>query len=1025
MRGVLTRSTCRLASVQEGTRLADVYQFLITKKPVEYDYVAIDVNSFVGVAMRITRSMSPEQRRNKEASRHVLNSIMQILRRVVCRHSLLLALDGPDTLAKAYKCRATLSTRRLDVQAQRLPGGSLMRAMEDRIVKSMPLGRGLIPGEVVVSGVNVEGPVERKVTAWALDLACRDGAQHTSKSICLIGAGELWLNVLALTPYFQGTSILHGSSDLRHMTLSDSLRWLELGDDLLSGDTRAITTARTDALLLYLLCHGCSATDLSPLSGSNFSILMAAYHARRREAAATAGAAVGAPAFQLIREQPSGGLGLDVQAFYLLFVAERDVAATMQSLAALDLPAAGKSPCAAPVQTFSLPPSAPDSSASDEPMRDVNACELLYSSYLSHLLRSHHLFCYGEVLGRSRIPAYMEAEVRMGRLGPSGAVGVRASVVTVGNWARYLLRCLQRGGRYAFASDAGVELRCSTSKCPLLDTADASAPPLATGTDTKPDADLGTSSATVTATASDARVALSSAAPAALDKTAYYPFWSSTQPLTAAEYTILSTPNQGILDPLLLDYVPGAPSALRSELPRTLTSAQADLQELRSSLQHFFAHATADRPHPSLCLAPSYHWSQNEKSKVWSMRYVDLGVVAKQQGVRHARSLLPGMHMEQQESKDGAVAFDTESQAWTSQLRNFAVTTASEQRPRQQEDAPAEGASSSSLAAAAVASVAAAEVPTLRVLTWNVMFDRYSNQPTPLGMPGIDWCSPKRYPVLAKLIDAEDADVVGMQEVERQFAEYLAAQPWCRERYIMSCSPGSSILHPWGVLLLVRRGGRWPLQQLKHLNVPAWSGHISLMPVATLDLTAATAHSGKSVTEGDDSAGKSGKRRSAVSPWVVNVCSVHLLAPFVKVNEVARTGQDQALRHALTRQLQGDTLVMGDFNDWPSNEFLMPSETRYAECWPIVHPNDYGKTMDESNTFCKLKIEEIFFGRSDKVFLRTGTAAASSHARGVLKPVEAHLVGTRSVNVENGNQEAPAYLFPSDHYGVSMQFQVL
>ncbi|CBZ27905.1 putative RNA-editing complex protein MP100 [Leishmania mexicana MHOM/GT/2001/U1103] len=986
MRGVLARTACRLTSLQKGTRLADVYQLLITKKPVEYDYVAVDVNAFVGSAMRITKNMSPEQRRNKEASRHVLNAIMQMLRRVVCRHSLLLAFDGPDTLAKAYKLRTTLPTRRLDMQIQRLPGGVLMRAVEDRIVKTMPLGRGLIPGEVVVSGVNVEGPVERKVTAWALDLACRDGAQHTSKSLCIIGAGELWMSVLALTPYFQGTNIVHGSSDLRHMSLNDCLTWLQLGDDLLTGDARVITAVRTDALLLYLLCHGCSTTDLSPLSGSNFTVLMEAYHTRRREAAATAGAAAGAPIFQLLREQLNGGLVLDVQALYLLFVAEKDVAETVQSLAALVVPAKDESPHTAPLRTFSMPLSTSGGSASEEQMRDANALDMLHSSYLSHLLNSHHLFSHGEMLGRSRVPAYMEAEVRMGSLGRSGAAGVRASVVAVGDWTRFLLRCLQRGGRYAFASDAGGELSYNTSKCA----------PSAT-------------------TAADVSAASSSTAPGTA---AYYPFWSSAQPLTAAEYTILSTSNSGILDPLLADYMPGVMPALRSELPRALTSVQANLHELRSSLQHFFARAAADRPHPSLCLAPSYHWCHNEKNKVWSMRYVDLGVVARQQGVRHARSLLPGMGMEQETPKEGAVVYDAESQTWTSQPRNFAVFTASEHvhvhRP-----------SSSFMAATTVTSADAAEVPTLRVLTWNVMFDRYSNQPTPLGMPGIDWCSPKRYPVLAKLIDAEDADVVGMQEVERPFAEYLAAQPWCRERYIMSCSPQSPILDPWGVLLLVRRGGRWPLQQLKHLNVPAWPGHVSLMPVATLDLSAAAAHSDDSGTGGGGSAGKSGSRKLAALPRVVNVCSMHLLAPFVKVNEVARTGQDQALRHALTRQLHGDTLVMGDFNDWPSNEFLMPPESRYVECWPIIHPGDYGKTMDESNTFCKLKIEEIFFGRSDKVFLRTGTATAAGLTRGVLRPVEAHLVGTRSVNAENGNQEAPAYLFPSDHYGVSMQFEVL
>lgn len=275
-----------------------------------------------------------------------------------------------------------------------------------------------------------------------------------------------------------------------------------------------------------------------------------------------------------------------------------------------------------------------------------------------------------------------------------------------------------------------------------------------------------------------------------------------------------------------------------------------------------------------------------------------------------------------------------------------------------------------------------------KVLTWNVMFDRFSGQPTPLGMPGIDWCSPQRYPVLARCMQRECADVIAMQEVEPIFLDYLSCQPWCREHYILSCSPQSAVVSPWGVCMLIRRR-LFDVMQLTHVNIPAWPGHLSLMPIATLRFPAA---------------GSAG----------VHVAAIHLLAPFTKNRENSRTAQDDVLRQRLSRGVTGDCIAMGDFNDWPSNEFCMPSSSNYVEVWPQLHPRDAGKTMDESNTFCRLKIEEMFFGRSDKVFVR-------SHR---IRPVEAHLVGTRSVNDENDNTDAPSYLFPSDHYGVCVTFQV-
>lgn len=1054
MLGLFSVSPRCLISFRDNKRLIDAYQLLITKKPVEYDYVAIDVNSFFGGAQRLAKNVTPEARRSREVARHVLHAVQQMLRRIVCRHSLLLAFDGAGTAATVHGFRQGKLTRRMEVRLQRLCGMPMSRAVEERLVKAMPLARGLVPREVVIAGTSVEGCVERKVAAWALDLACRDGAQqHTTRSLCVVGSGTLWQSMLALTPYFQGTHVLPGSTDLRHLSMNDLLAWLELSTAGQRGDTHAVTVGRTDALLLTLLCMGCEVAELPALPGASFVVLMDAYLRLRRTGVPSAkaapltadtaslasllpssgpaagegsssscgeggegvsatpsspsstGSASTSPPLQLFYELPGGAIELDLLALYVLFLPESEVAA---EVAALTHNAASPfdRPAAAAAATSTSSPSSFRSAS------NTSASAAFVSSYLSHMLSTHYLLCYGETTSDAlHVPLYLSRSVETNdRVGGVASIESNASssgnsaagsevkaaapeprsrvesMLTIDMFTRYLKNMIRRGQRYQVTSKNNDGTAGSENGAPLL--SPQQGPPAADTNTAHSDAEEGTHAAVEKS---------------ALLTTQYYPFWTANQPWTSAEYTVLCHTIARPVEQLLREYAPAAALKVQPDLLRYLVSPKLPVTEGRQLLQHLFSHVDPASAHPALCFSPSYGWTQHEKSRMWQMRYIDLGTQARAADIRHTRSLLGGTAVTQQTSEEGAILFDAATQSWATQS-TFPL-------PPSLLLSPGASAADTSADGQMGAEAAATGSPKLKVLTWNVMFDRYSGQPTPLGMPGIDWCSPKRYPVLAKVIEQEDADVVGMQEVELAFAEYLAAQPWCRARYIMSCRPSSSILDPWGVLLLVRRGAdAWPVQKLTHLNIPAWSGHVSLMPVVTLDL------SSRQLT-------KQAKQPSSARTRLVNVCAMHLLAPYLKAHETARTGQDQTLRHCLTRQLHGDTLVMGDFNDWPGNEFNMPVETRYVECWPIVHPGDYGKTMDESNTFCKLKIEEIFFGRSDKLFLRSG--GGPTNAPPLLRPVEAHLVGTRSVNQENGNHDAPAYLFPSDHYGVSMTFQVM
>ena len=62
-----------------------------------------------------------------------------------------------------------------------------------------------------------------------------------------------------------------------------------------------------------------------------------------------------------------------------------------------------------------------------------------------------------------------------------------------------------------------------------------------------------------------------------------------------------------------------------------------------------------------------------------------------------------------------------------------------------------------------------------------------------------------------------------------------------------------------------------------------------------------------------------------------------------------------------------------------------------------------------------LIIEPEFFGRADRMLVK------STH----LKPVAAHLLGTKSVREELNITTCPEYLFPSDHFGLCVKFNVV
>lgn len=932
-------------------KLSDCFQLLLTKKPVSFDYVAIDATALVATALRLSKHVSVEHRRNKEVARHVGQNLQQFLRRIHCKKSLLVVFDGAEWLLKAHLTRTSAVTRRLESRLTRLPGTSLMQAVEERVVRMMP-DRHMAGPEIVVSGTRVAGCIEEKITAWALDLACSPQHDSNHETLTMVGPSELFLNVMSLTPYFHCSSLVQHGADLRQMLLTDILEWLELTELAAKGDSLKVARIRTDALFLYIISNGCSATDLAGMQGGSFSFLYHRYcelngygSEPRKSSGTTPIDTAEKDGHFLFEDLPGNQLRLNLSLLYQLF---QSGTSRMKE--------------------------------ENEGRKDLNA-----ESYLAHALHTHHLLCFGHTADNNFLPHYAVS---------SGAKAAPISTMQLVNHLRALIRTDEKEALYtvtSFSCSGVSELHRKKGKPHPIETVP------------------------VTESSSASLVSGASVTNGPVEPHSHH-LWSRQQPLTAAEFTLLSYPQAHMVEAGLQQYVGVPPTSDAAK--RIIDERQTE--EARWLVQAALSFANPERPSPCLCFSPSYVWEKNEKTGVWSIHYIDTGSYSHEQEVRRLSNTQSGLSMSMSRgSKEGPAVFSEERAEWVSILQYplevglqkqdpctlpeglFEVTPtksgssgAQEEGDRelsqthQQKDAAGalSQGTSSQMDHKSTSGNTEAKEETLKILTWNVMFDRYSGQPTPLGMPGIDWCSTKRYPVLAKCIERENADVVGMQEVEPAFAAYLANLPWIRERYIISCTPTSAVLDPWGVLMLIRRG-RFTLQKCTHVNVPAWSGHVSLMPIVSLSVA---------------------KRK------VIDIAAVHLIAPFTKANESARTGQDAVLRQQAVKGFGPDAILMGDFNDWPGNEFLMPPETLYRECWPLLHPDDAGKTMDDTNTFCQLKVEEMFFGRSDKVFLRSRR----------VQPVASHLVGTKSVNEENENSEAPAYLFPSDHYGVSMTFSL-
>jgi endonuclease/exonuclease/phosphatase family metal-dependent hydrolase/2'-5' RNA ligase/uncharacterized protein (UPF0248 family) len=244
---------------------------------------------------------------------------------------------------------------------------------------------------------------------------------------------------------------------------------------------------------------------------------------------------------------------------------------------------------------------------------------------------------------------------------------------------------------------------------------------------------------------------------------------------------------------------------------------------------------------------------------------------------------------------------------------------------------------------------------TVRVLTWNTLWDRYDSDLVHTA---------RRRPLLLAALRDADADVVALQEVETGLLRMLLDAPWVRDRYTLDADPAGRDVQEHGLLLLsrlpVREAGRHPLGPHKALTALAVDTAAGPLVVAATHLSS------------DHSPGGAARRRA----------------------ELAAVADGFA-------GLDAPAVLLGDFNDGGDGPEGPAAVLGMRDAWTDAHgPHDRTPTFDPSaNPLAAVSSLTGRVSRLDRVLLR---APAVRVARAALR----------------GDSPAPDGLFPSDHYGV-------
>ncbi|WP_331449367.1 poly(A) polymerase [Streptomyces prasinus] len=212
----------------------------------------------------------------------------------------------------------------------------------------------------------------------------------------------------------------------------------------------------------------------------------------------------------------------------------------------------------------------------------------------------------------------------------------------------------------------------------------------------------------------------------------------------------------------------------------------------------------------------------------------------------------------------------------------------------------------------------------VRVLTWNTLWDRYDSDRLDTA---------RRRPLLLSALADADADVIALQEVEAGLLALLLRAPWIRAGYILGTAPGGKDVEDSGLLLL----SRLPVRE---------AGRHALGPHKAV--TAVTVETGS-------------------GPLVV--ATTHLSSDHSPDGPARRQAELGRLAEGLGG-VDGDLILVGDFNDGGDGPAAVLG---LRDAWTEVHgPGDRTPTFDPGvNPLAAVSSLSGRASRLDRIFLRT------------------------------------------------------
>ena len=256
------------------------------------------------------------------------------------------------------------------------------------------------------------------------------------------------------------------------------------------------------------------------------------------------------------------------------------------------------------------------------------------------------------------------------------------------------------------------------------------------------------------------------------------------------------------------------------------------------------------------------------------------------------------------------------------------------------------------------AAAAAAPRAAVTLATFNVWFEEHEFDARGAAMLG--------------LLRTSGADVIALQEVTAPFLERMLREDWVRREFTVSDATASTI-PDYGVILLSR------------LPVRAFEVHDLPTTMSRTLLVARVATGSRDLTVGG-----------------VHLESIPEFAPYreAQLREIFRILEPAE-----------NAVLMGDFNfcsTWEENANL---DDRYADLWPLLHPDDPGWTVDgESNAMRRALGKSAKRVRFDRILARS--------AGGALKLRSIGLLGTEPISPDRPD------LLPSDHFGLAATLEI-